>query len=79
MKSASALLAAGFSATALAQVTTTIPEAAGESLASEPIAVSGEFDGEMKRFDRDRKLLTLWRAHLRAPRDALFQLLTKLP
>lgn len=58
MKSTTALLAAGFSATAYA-VTTTLPEAAGESLASEPIAVSGEFDGEMKRFDRDRKFFRL--------------------
>lgn len=57
MKTTSAILAASFGATALAQVTTTLPEAAGESLSAEPIPVSGEFDGEMMRFDRDRECL----------------------
>lgn len=52
-----AILAAGFATGAFA-VTTTLPEATGETTASEPISVSGEFDGEMQRFDRDREYLT---------------------
>ena len=42
-----------------AAVTTTLPASAGESSVPTAIPVSGDFDGGMTRFERERKILPL--------------------